>query len=213
MAPLLILMGILDLIKSFSQNLNLKSKDIGHTVWLKNNINEIRRDYSFILERFIQSKSINLRALFKHYNNLILISNKNVVFGEYQSYINFHFPIIILIETLINIFGDLATLEQAVDESYNSKYENSNSGDYMNILQSCLTVIDYKHHKFANGLDFNLEFSMDNFIIKYLISGSKSMVPGQCIIEGILPNINNGGPDIMKALSASIKTLKDIRYF
>ena len=205
----------LTLIKLIISKLQFQSDSQGSATKLSLLSATITSDYKYILYELIKSKAINLRAFLKHLNSQIFIPYKKVNFYNNTDYYNFQFPVILLIETLIQIFGDFEHLNDAFKLSSSSPDEVAALKEYKNLLGSCLLVVDFAQHT-LDKTNTVFTYPFGAYKIEYtFVRPPRGSESGYCSVEDIKFHSTKveGGPNIMGILSLCMDYLKKIKYF
>ena len=128
------------------KSLNFQGQDKGLTEFLTKEKN-LTEDMERFLSAFVQYNTINLRALFRYLENEpIQIRNKIINFdGEAIS--NYQLTGALVLDILLNIFGDLNAVEEALEACSQSFVpELSIANNYR--VGNALTILGYQKHKF-----------------------------------------------------------------
>ena len=145
------------------KSLNFQGQDKGLNEFLTKEKN-LTEDIERFLSAFVQYNSINLRALFKYLEKEpIYIKNKNINFDS-ETKSNYQLTSVLIFDILLNIFGDLTSVEKALEACSDSNapefcfYNNHRVGN-------ALTILGYQKHKFTEQ-EYEVTFPEKEYNLK-----------------------------------------------
>ncbi|MGH1437825.1 MAG: P-loop NTPase fold protein [Lewinella sp.] len=91
---------------------------------------------------------INLRSLFKYYNESVDIKTKKMEFGHFEVYYNWQLSIVLLLELLSKYVGESEELIKKLDTL--SNYDSSFGREYSGAINISLLILGYEDHGLAD---------------------------------------------------------------
>lgn len=138
-----------------ARSFNLQGEDEDLTYFINKErhlIDEIER----FLSAFVQYNSINLRALFKYLGKKpIQIKYKEIDFDG-EKLANWQLNSVLILDILLNIFGDLDAVEDALEACSQSFVPELGSANNHRV-GNALTILGYRKHKFTEQ-DYEVAF-------------------------------------------------------
>jgi len=123
-------------------------------------IDEIER----FLSAFVQYNSINLRALFRYLGKKpIHIKYKEIDFDG-ERLVNWQLTSVLIIDILLNIFGDLDAVEDALEACSQSFVPELGSANNHRV-GNALTILGYRKHKFTEQ-EYEVAFSEMEYCLR-----------------------------------------------
>ncbi len=200
-------------------NMNYLCQNEIFTKILNNNVEKYRKEVFYCFQSFAHYKGINLRSMFKLNTQNINIRRREVFFPGSRVELNATIPVVILLETLFAITGDIEYLDNILSIAEASPFPD-NEESYKERLSSTLVLLGRNEHQFQGDQEYRYiakdgtndkSYTIDYKIRQSSNSGSFVIIKISSINGTVSPILIR--PNYFYMLRLCLAELRKIGYF